>query len=108
MFKVFLKLWPRFGEDRPVSGQQGRQPRQGEKSAQRGEVITQMLAGGEGRSWEEKLRVFMVRAQGAYCLTMLTRDAIFAVRDPWGLHPLCLGRIGEKGWVAASESRESV
>jgi amidophosphoribosyltransferase len=68
------------------------------------EVIIQMLAGGEGRSWEEKLRVFMIRAQGAYCLTVLTREALYAVRDPWGLHPLCLGRIGEDGWVVASES----
>jgi amidophosphoribosyltransferase len=68
------------------------------------EVIIQMLAGGEGRSWEEKLRVFMIRAQGAYCLTVLTRDTLFAVRDPWGLHPLCMGRIGERGWVVASES----
>jgi len=68
------------------------------------EVITQMLAGGEGSSWEEKLRVFMVRAQGAYCLTVLTRDTIYAVRDPLGLHPLCLGRLGESGWVVASES----
>ncbi len=68
------------------------------------EVITQMLAGGEGRTWEEKLRVFMIRAQGAYCLTVLTRDTVFAVRDPWGLHPLCIGKIGETGWVVASES----
>ncbi len=68
------------------------------------EVITQMLAGGEGRTWEEKFQVFMVRAQGAYCLTVLTRDALFAVRDPLGLHPLCLGRLGEDGWVVASES----
>jgi len=68
------------------------------------EVIIQMLAGGEGRTWEEKLRVFMVRAQGAYCLTVLTREALFAVRDPWGLHPLCLGRLGDGGWVVASES----
>jgi amidophosphoribosyltransferase len=68
------------------------------------EVITQMLAGGEGRTWEEKLKVFMVRAQGAYCLTVLTRDALFAVRDPLGLHPLCLGRLREGGWVVASES----
>jgi amidophosphoribosyltransferase len=29
---------------------------------------------------------------------------LYAVRDPWGLHPLCIGRIGEKGWVVASES----
>ncbi len=68
------------------------------------EVITQMLAGGEGSTWEEKLQVFMVRAQGAYCLTVLTNDAIYALRDPWGLHPLCLGQIEEQGWVVASES----
>ena len=43
------------------------------------EVITQMLAGGEGRSWDEKLRVFMVRAQGAYCLTVLTSDQLQAL-----------------------------
>ena len=68
------------------------------------EVITQMLAGGEGRSWDEKLRVFMVRAQGAYCLTVLTSDQLYAVRDPWGLHPLCIGRLGATGWVVASET----
>ncbi len=68
------------------------------------EVIVQMLAGGEGRTWEEKLRVFMVRAQGAYCVTVLTSQTLYAMRDPWGLHPLCLGRLGETGWVVASES----
>lgn len=68
------------------------------------EVITQMLAGGDGRTWEEKLKIFMVRAEGAYCLTVMTRDAVYAVRDPWGLHPLCIGRLAEGGWVVASES----
>jgi amidophosphoribosyltransferase len=68
------------------------------------EVIVQMLAGGEGRTWEEKLEFFMSRAQGAYCLTVLTRGALFAMRDPWGLHPLCLGKIGKNGWVVASET----
>ena len=68
------------------------------------EVIIQMLAGGAGHSWEEKLQAFMDQAQGAYCLTVLTRKALYAVRDPWGLHPLCLGQLGEHGWVVASES----
>ncbi len=68
------------------------------------EVIIQMLAGGEGQTWEEKLKIFMVRAQGAYCLTVLTRQTLYALRDPWGLHPLCLGRLGDNGWVVASES----
>jgi amidophosphoribosyltransferase len=68
------------------------------------EVIIQMLAGGEGRTWEEKMRVFMVRAEGAYCLTVLTKDALYAVRDPWGLHPLCVGKLNEQSYVVASES----
>lgn len=69
------------------------------------EVITQMLAGVQGgRTWEEKLLDLMRRAEGAYCVAVLTRDAIFAMRDPWGLHPFCLGRLGDTGWVVASES----
>ncbi len=68
------------------------------------EVVIQMLAGGEGITWEEKIQGFMGRAEGAFCLTVLTRDTLFAVRDPWGLHPLCLGRLGEQSWVVASET----
>ncbi len=68
------------------------------------EVIIQMLAGGEGRTWDEKLGSLMDRAEGAYCLTVLTRDRLFALRDPWGLHPLCLGRLHDTGWVVASET----
>lgn len=68
------------------------------------EVITQMLAGVQGQTWEDKLQDFMRRAEGAYCLVVLTRQALFAMRDPWGLHPLCLGRLGDNGWVVASES----
>ncbi len=41
--------------------------------------------------------------EGAYSLTLLTRDAIYAVRDPLGLRPLSLGRLPE-GYVIASET----
>ena len=47
---------------------------------------------------------FMRRAQGAYSLTILTRDAVYAVRDRWGFRPLCLGKLNGSGWVFASES----
>jgi amidophosphoribosyltransferase len=67
------------------------------------EVITQMLAGAAGCSWIERIRLFMVRARGAYSLTILTRDTLFGVRDPWGIRPLCLGQLNG-GWVLASES----
>ncbi len=86
----------------------------GLSSSSDSEVITQMLAapppGGEpnGPDWEARLAAFMAEAEGAYCLVVLTRDAVYAVRDPWGLRPLCLGALpgedGHPGYVVASES----
>jgi len=67
------------------------------------EVITQMLAGAPGTTWEERIQAFMGQAQGAYSLVILTARALYAVRDPWGFRPLCLGRLNG-GWVVASES----
>lgn len=81
------------------------------------EVITQMLAAPPEvwsadykldlpdlpDRWEARIRAFMQVAEGAYSLTILTRNAVYAVRDPLGLRPLCLGRI-DNGYVVASES----
>lgn len=62
-----------------------------------------MLAGAQGDSWVERIRHLMTKALGAYSLTILTRYALYAVRDPWGFRPLCLGRLNG-GWVVASET----
>ena len=86
----------------------------GLSSSSDSEVITQMLAlppsgataGQPG--WEARLANFMTEAEGAYSLVILTRDAIYGVRDPLGLRPLCIGRLPENGhpagYVVASES----
>jgi amidophosphoribosyltransferase len=76
----------------------------GLSSSSDSEILTQMLAGAPGGTWAERIASFMERAQGAYSLTLLTRDAVYAVRDPWGFRPLCLGRLNDRGWVTASES----
>jgi len=34
----------------------------------------------------------------------LTRNALYAVRDPLGLRPLCIGSLGDGGYVVSSES----
>lgn len=54
--------------------------------------------------WVERIRAFMRVAQGAYSLAFLARDAIYAVRDPYGLRPMCLGKLEDSGYVVASES----
>jgi amidophosphoribosyltransferase len=68
------------------------------------EIITQMLAGAPGGTWNERIAAFMRKAKGAYSLTILTREAVYAARDPWGFRPLCLGRLSEDGLVVASET----
>ena len=68
------------------------------------EVIAQLIAVLPGETWEEKIAAAMLRLEGAYSLTILTKDAVYAVRDPRGFRPLSLGRVGESGWMAASET----
>ena len=67
------------------------------------EVIVQLLAGGHG-DWNSRLRTLMAQAEGAYALTILTRHAIYGLRDPWGFRPLCIGKLNGDGYVLASES----
>ena len=67
------------------------------------EVIAQLLATAPGESWEERFGTVIRRASGAYSLTVLIHDAVFALRDPNGIRPLCIGRL-DSGYVIASES----
>lgn len=80
------------------------------------EVITQLLAapadtwaepianGTEADRWVARIRGLMAVAEGAYSLTILTRHAIYGVRDPLGLRPLCIGQFPTGGYILASES----
>lgn len=67
------------------------------------EVIIHLLAGAGGPDWLTRIRILMARAEGAYSLVILTSDAIYGVRDPWGLRPLVLGQV-EDGYAIASEN----
>ncbi len=68
------------------------------------EVIGQLIITAPERDWVRRIRYAMHRLQGAYSLTLMTRDRLFAVRDPLGIRPLCLGRVNGAGWVLASET----
>jgi len=41
--------------------------------------------------------------EGSYALVILTRKTLVGIRDPWGMRPLCIGKIG-KSYVLASEN----
>jgi len=67
------------------------------------EVIGKLIVDTPGATWLAKIKAALPRLSGAYSLVILTPAALYAVRDPLGVRPLCFGRLGE-GWVVASES----
>jgi amidophosphoribosyltransferase len=67
------------------------------------EVMTMMLARNGGATWEERIKTAMKKWIGAYSLVILTRDCVYAVRDPWGFRPLCIGLLPSGGHAVASE-----
>ena len=42
--------------------------------------------------------------RGAYSFVMMDERTVYGARDPHGLRPLAIGRIGEQGFVLASET----
>ncbi len=66
------------------------------------EVIAAFLAL-EAGPLPEAVAKTMARLEGAYSVAALAGDTLVAFRDPHGIRPLELGRIGDD-WVVASES----
>ncbi|MBB6051853.1 amidophosphoribosyltransferase [Armatimonas rosea] len=52
----------------------------------------------------EAVRKAMQKAEGAYSLAILTNTELIGARDPYGVRPLCLGRLSDGGFVLASET----
>ena len=67
------------------------------------EIIARMIAAASGPHWTARIARTLPKLMGAYSLVMATPTEIFAARDPLGVRPLCLGRLGD-GWVVASET----
>lgn len=66
------------------------------------ELLLHMLAQAHAAAADAIAQVF-AEAEAAFCVVMLFKDRLVAARDPWGFHPLVLGRIGQ-GYVVASET----
>jgi amidophosphoribosyltransferase len=76
----------------------------GLSSSSDSEVMTMMLARNGGTTWEERIKYAMQKWKGAYSLVILTRAGVYAVRDPWGFRPLCIGLLPSGGHAVASET----
>ncbi|XP_043826657.1 amidophosphoribosyltransferase isoform X3 [Dromiciops gliroides] len=63
------------------------------------EMITQLLAytppheRDDSPDWVARIKNLMKEAPTSYSLLIMHRDVIYAVRDPYGNRPLCIGRL---------------
>jgi amidophosphoribosyltransferase len=67
------------------------------------EVLLHLYARARGGSVEDAVAGSLLKARGAYSLLFLTAEALVAARDPLGIRPLALGRLGD-AWVFSSET----
>ena len=51
----------------------------------------------------DAIRLTMKELDGAYSLTIMIKDRIFGVRDPYGFRPLCIGKF-KNAYMMVSES----
>lgn len=68
------------------------------------DILGALLAHGSAdASLEQAALQLLPTARGAFCLTFMDENTLYAARDPWGVRPLSLGRL-DRGWVVASET----
>ena len=66
------------------------------------EVILHLISTYKG-NLIDRLIYALESIRGAFSLILLTKDSLIGVRDPFGIRPLVLGRLGES-YVFSSES----
>jgi amidophosphoribosyltransferase len=68
------------------------------------EIIVHLLAKPTHLEKKDPLPHVLKHLQGAYSLLFLFPDRMEAVRDPWGVRPLVLGKTSGGQWCIASET----
>ncbi len=73
------------------------------------EVILHLLARSQAKTLKDRIVDSLFRVRGAYSLLFLTEEGLIAVRDPYGVRPLLLGKLGDRApcpasYIVASES----
>ncbi len=68
------------------------------------ECIIHLMARSLQRTVPERMKDALRRVEGAFSIVAMTRTKLIGVRDPLGVRPLVLGRVGDEGWALSSET----
>jgi len=67
------------------------------------EVIVHLIATSLKETVVDRLTDALRQVEGAYSLVALSQEALIGVRDPLGVRPLVIGKLGET-WILSSET----
>jgi amidophosphoribosyltransferase len=67
------------------------------------EVLAHLIVRARKDTLEESVAHAINQVHGGFALLILSKDKLIGIRDPHGIRPLQLGRLGD-AWVLASES----
>ena len=67
------------------------------------EIIANLIAKYHKDDIEQAIVNAVRDVKGAYALVAMTNDRLIGIRDPYGMKPLCIGKLGEN-YVLASET----
>jgi len=73
------------------------------QSSSDSECIIHLMARSLQRTIPERMEDALRRVEGAFSIVAMTRTKLIGVRDPLGVRPLVLGKIGD-GWALSSET----
>ena len=68
------------------------------------ECIIHLMARSLQKTIPERIKDALRRVEGAFSIVAMTRTKLIGVRDPLGVRPLVLGKIGDAGYVLSSET----
>jgi amidophosphoribosyltransferase len=68
------------------------------------EVVLHLIAQSKSDNLVDCVVEALRQVQGAYSLLVMGHQEMFAVRDPHGFRPMCLGQFENGGYVVASET----
>ena len=74
------------------------------QSSSDSECIIHLMARSIQKTHADRIADALRRVEGAFSVVAMTRTKLIGVRDPLGVRPLVLGRIGDNGFVLSSET----
>jgi amidophosphoribosyltransferase len=74
------------------------------QSSSDSECIIHLMARSIQKNISERIKDALRAVEGAFSVVAMTRTKLIGVRDPLGVRPLVLGRLGDSTWALSSET----